>query len=163
MRACLLFVLIALTLLCACPKPGGGGGAADQAWKPDAGMPPEWPIKQLALPSGATVFEGHVDTQDGSTVVTVFYTSTSDWESQLRQIEASLGKLKYLRMPPGSAEGASGQHQTWVSPSGELVVLLLYEEDAQAAARLGRPGFYTLMTRQLKDALAVDPAWEAIR
>lgn len=168
MRGLLLFItllaLSGLLLLAACPRSGSSGSTAGGGWSPGDGLPPDWPVRELTLPTGATVFEGHVDTtQDGGKSVTVFYTSGGGWDAQVADIEGKLGKLKYRRMPPGLADGAGGQHQTWISPAGKLVVLLLYDEDPQAAEKLSQPGYYTLVARTLKAVQAVDPAWEELK
>lgn len=161
-----LAMLSLVLVLAGCPRdaasPGGGNTAG---WTPGEGLPPEWPIKELTLPADAKPFEGHVDNaQDGGRDVTVFYSTAGDFHSQLAHVEGQLGPLDYRRMPPGTADGApAGQNQAWMSPSGQHIVFLAYEEDAGAAKTLGQPGYFTLLVKQLKDALPPDPAWESIK
>lgn len=166
MRTLLLTTLLSLALLSACPRTdAGGAGSPAAAWQPGEGLPPEWPVKQLSPPKDAKIFEGHVDTaQDGGKDITVFFTSSRDWPAVLASIESQLGPLQYLRMPAAESAGSTAtRHQAWCSPAGKLIVLLTYDEDPAAAEKVGQPGYFTLLVKQPKDALPVDPNWEAIK
>jgi hypothetical protein len=167
MRGLTLLLVTVLTLCCSCPQrnTSTAGSSSAAGWQPGAGLPPEWPVKQLPLPDDARLFEGRVDTtQDGGKDVTLFFTSPSDWGGMTGYIEGKLKPLNYKRMPAGEAEGnaATTRSQAWSSPKGNVVLLLVYEEDPAAVERIGQAGFYTLAAKQPKQALAVDKSWENI-
>jgi hypothetical protein len=164
MRVATLTVLACALLLSGCPRPAAPGAAGGGGWVPGQGLPPEWPIKELTVPAGGKVFEGHVDAgTDGGRDVTVFYASSAGWESQVAAVEGQLKGLDYRRMPAGKPEDGGGQNRTWCDPRGALVVFLSYTEDPEGAQRIGQPGYYTLLVKQLKTALTVDPAWAVLK
>lgn len=139
---------------------------------PTVQLPPDWPLKQVGLPPGSQVFEGHARepvTLDDNTQAlkwTVFFQCELDYPAARAHLEKQLRRLSFLQMeedlqavPAGAALSFS---QAYASPDGAYIVVLVYERSAEAAANTGRPDFFTLMVQQNETPRPPGPEWEAL-
>jgi len=128
-----------------------------------AQLPADWPLKRLGLPKDSAVFEGivkdKVELAEGATAKqwTVFFTCPADWEGVRSSTERELKALRFLRqeaeplaMPAG--RGPVSFSSAYASEDGLYLVVLMYEESAEAREKIGS-GFYTLLLQENTPAL----------
>jgi hypothetical protein len=148
-------------LACGCPQhkaqPAGAGTVRARVLQ---GLPADWPLSALKLPEGAKGFEGRVGpAADGnSTDYTAYFTSTQGWEAVRADIQGKLRPLGYLAMPRDAADTTS-LDAAMAAPDGTLIVLLSYDESKESQATTGQPGYYTLLVKQMRSPVQIEPDW----